>query len=72
MRRPFVVKRVPMGRDEVHFLMRSRKRATRGEKRHEHLVLWNPREKTLACTCPGFHYRKVCAGTREVLLGRVR
>lgn len=71
--RPYVVKRMPMGHGEVHFLMRSRKRSNRkGAKRHEHLVMWSPRERVLICTCPGYNFRKVCSGTREILAGRVR
>lgn len=66
------MKRMPMGGGEVHFIMRSRKRANKkGAKRHEHLVMWSPREKFLACTCPGFTYRRICAGVREVLMGWV-
>lgn len=61
-----------MGGGEVHFLMRSRKPSRLKVKRHEHLVMWSPREKVLLCTCPGFNYRGVCSGTREILMGRVK
>lgn len=41
-------------------------------RRHEHLVIWNPREKVLMCSCPAYQYRRVCSATRQVILGRVR
>lgn len=67
------VKRTTRFRDgSVHFEMFSRKRANKKEKRHSHLVIWSPHEKVLVCSCPGYAYRRICAGTRTVLAGLAR
>lgn len=59
---------------ERFFSMRSRKRAHWGMwKPHEHEVQHDPMERpmVLTCNCPGYQYRRVCAGTRPFLRGRL-
>lgn len=60
-----------LGAGARSWVMYSRKRAHRKEKRHSHLVLFDPMETPkLVCTCKGFASRRICAGTRTVLAGR--